>query len=285
MPKVAIVTDSTADLPPELAAQYNIAVLPLSIIWEGTSYRDGIDMHPAEFYDRLRTAAVLPTTSQVTAPAFESAFASILELGSPILAVLVSAKLSGTFEAAIQARNALGTGQDKIAIVDSRLTTVAMAMPVLMAACAAAAGESLCTCQAVAEQACAHTGVLFVVETLEFMRRGGRIGGAQAFLGAALNIKPLLGMREGEIEAIQKIRTKRAAVERMLELTVERIGQGTPVRLAAAHASAEAEARAVLDAAAARLQPVETLCRPLSPVLGTHVGPGTVALAYMAGIS
>ncbi len=285
MPKVAIVTDSTADLPPELAAQYNITVLPLSIIWEGTSYRDGIDMCPAEFYDRLRTAGELPTTSQVTAPAFESAFASILEQGCSVLAVLLSAKLSGTFEAALQARTALGAGQDTIAIVDSRLTTVALAMPLLIAARAAGAGESLLSCQSVAEDACAHAGVLFVVETLEFMRRGGRIGGAQAFLGAALNIKPLLGMRDGEIEAIQKIRTKRAGVERMLELTVERIGQQKPVRLAVAHASAEAEARAVLDAATARLQPVETLCRPLSPVLGTHVGPGTVALAYMAGVS
>lgn len=283
MPNVVIVTDSTADLPQDLVTQYNITVLPLSIIWEGTSYRDGIDMRPAEFYDRLRVAAQLPTTSQVTAPAFESAFAGILEQDGCVLAILVSAKLSGTFDAALQARASLGAGQEKIALVDSRLTTVAMAMPVLMAARAAAAGESLSSCQSVAEQACAHTGVLFVVETLEFMRRGGRIGGAQAFLGTALNIKPLLGMRDGEIEAIQKIRTKRAAVERMLDLTVERIGQRTPVRLAAAYASAEAEAAAVLDAASAQLKPVETLCRPLSPVLGTHVGPGTVALAYMAG--
>ncbi len=285
MSKVVIVTDSTAYLPESLVTQYNITVLPLSIIWQGTSYRDGEDMQPDEFYRRLRVARELPTTSQVTAPAFEAAFNQILEHGDRVLAILVSSKLSGTYEAAVQAREALSSAREQIEVVDSRLTTVALAMPVLVAARSAQAGESLSSCRSLAEQACGQTGVMFVVETLEFMRRGGRIGGAAAFLGSALNIKPVLGMRDGEIEAIQKIRTKRAALDRVVDLTVERAGQRSPVQLGTTYADAEQEARSLLDAASARLNPVQTMCRPLSPVLGAHVGPGTVALAYMVGFA
>lgn len=284
MSRVTIVTDSTAYLPESAVEQYGITVLPLSIIWEGASYRDGVDIQPNDFYRRLKEARELPTTSQVTAPAFESAFTGILQRGDCVLAVLVSSKLSGTYESAVQAREALPSAHDKIAVIDSRLTTVAMAMPVLMAARAAQAGESLAACTALVERACNQSGVLFVVETLEFMRRGGRIGGAAAFLGTALNIKPLLGMRDGQIEAVQKIRTKRAALERMIDLTVERVGDRKPVHLATSHADAEAEAMGLLEAASARLHPVETFCRPLSPVIGAHVGPGTVALAYMVGM-
>lgn len=283
MSKVVVVTDSTAYLPEALAKQYGVAVLPLSIIWEGRSYCDGVDMQPDEFYRRLKNSREMPTTSQVTMPAFESAFRGILEQGDSVLAILLSSKFSGTYEAAVQARESMPAAQDKIAVVDSQLTTVAMAMPVLMAARAADAGESLAACKGIAERARDASGVLFVVETLEFMRRGGRIGGGAAFLGTALNIKPLLGMRDAQIEAIQKIRTKRAALDRMIGLTAERIGSRTPVHLATAHANAEQEAMEVLNTACERLHPVETFCSPLSPVIGAHVGPGTVALAYMAG--
>ncbi len=285
MPHVSIVTDSTAYLPDDLAAQYGITVLPLAIIWDGLSYRDGVDMQPEEFYRRLRSSPTLPTTSQVTAPAFESAFREILARGDSVLAILVSAKLSGTYESALQARESLEAAKDRIAVVDSQLTIVAMAMPVLVAARAAQAGESLSACQSLAEQACRQSDVLFVVETLEFMRRGGRIGGAQAFLGTALGIKPLLGMRDGQIEAVEKIRTKRLALSRMIDLAVERVDARSPVQLATSHAHSDAEAQSVLATAAARLNPTQTLCRPLSPVIGAHVGPGTVALAYMTGFA
>lgn len=285
MSKVSIVTDSTADLPDELTKQYSITVLPLSIIWDGVSYRDGIDMQPAEFYRRLADAKRLPTTSQVTAPAMQDAFSALLEKGHEVLGIFLSSKLSGTFEAGLQARQALTGAQDKIAIVDSRFTTMAMGLLVLAAARTALAGESLASCQALVEHASGHTGVLFVVETLEFMRRGGRIGGAQAFVGTALNIKPVLAMRDGQIEAVEKIRKKSAAIARVLEIAKERIGGRSPVRLATSHANAEADGSMLLAAARADLNPVETFCRPLSPVLGAHVGPGTVSLAYMAGIA
>jgi DegV family protein with EDD domain len=162
---------------------------------------------------------------------------------------------------------------------------MAMGWPILTAARAAQAGESLTACQKIAENACAHSGVLFVVETLEFMRRGGRIGGAQAFLGTVLNIKPVLEMRNGQIEAVEKVRTKQKAIQRVVETVAERIKGKSPIRLAATHANSEADARSLLQLAQSELDPVETLCCPLSPVIGTHAGPGTVALNFISEIA
>jgi DegV family protein with EDD domain len=285
MPRVAIVTDSTAYLPEALVSEYEITVMPLSIIWEGSSYRDGIDIQPAEFYERLAASKTLPTTSQVTTPAIESAFSALLDQGHEVLGIFLSSRFSGTFEAAVQARELIPGAKDRIALVDSRLTTVAMALPVLATARAACAGESLPACQRLAEHARDQSGVLFVVETLEFLHRGGRIGGAQAFLATALNIKPVLAMRDGQIEALERIRRKSAAVNRMLEIVAERVGEQSLVHIATAHANAESEATALLRAAKIQLNPIESFCRPLSPVIGTHVGPGTIAMAYMTGVS
>ncbi len=284
MPKVAIITDSTAYLPDEILKKYHITIVPLSIIWEENNYRDGVDIQPADFYQRLSNSKAMPTTSQVTIASMRSAFESLLEQGYDVLGIFISSKFSGTVQSALQAREMLTNAASKIAIVDLLSTTMAMGWPVLTTARAAQAGENLFACQKVAENARDHSGVLFVVETLEYLRRGGRIGGAQALLGTILNIKPVLEMRDGQIEPVEKIRTKGKALERVVELAIERIADRKPVRLATVHANAEAEAASLLEAACAQLNPVETYCCPLSPVVGSHAGPGTVALTYMAGV-
>ena len=286
MPKVSIVTDSTAYLPEELLEQYDITVIPLVILWGEKTLRDGIDIQPAAFYQQLSNAKIMPTTSQITMTTMQTVFRRTLERGDDVLGIFLSSKFSGTYESALQARADLPrAAQDKIALVDSLSTTMAMGWTVLTAARAAQAGKSLSECQKITVAARDNSGVLFVVETLEFLRRGGRIGGAQALLGTALNIKPVLEMRDGAIESVEKIRTKGKAIERMLELSTERIGTRTPIRLAITHANAEPEALSLLSTAIEKFRPVETLCVPLSPVIGTHAGPGTVALNYMAGIS
>ena len=283
--KVAIVTDSTAYLPEEYIQQYNISITPLSVIWGDQVYRDGVDILPDEFYKRLETSKVLPSTSQVTPAAMQSTFQSLVEQGFDVLGIFVSSKISGTFQSAVQAREMLPNLAHKIALVDSLWTTMAMGWPVLTAARAAQAGENLSECQKITENACANCGVLFIVETLEFMRRGGRIGGAQAFLGTALNIKPVLEMRNGQIEALERVRTKQKAIQRAVEIVSERIKGKAPIRIAATHSNSEKEALSLLEAARAELNPVETLCTPLSPVIGTHTGPGTLALNYMSGVA
>lgn len=283
--KVAIVTDSTAYLPQECIKQYNISVTPLSVIWGDEVHQDGVDIRPAEFYERLPKSKVMPTTSQVTPVVMMNTFQSLLGQGYDVLGIFISSKISGTVQSAIQARGMLSVADSRIAILDSLSTTMAMGWPVLTAARAAQAGETLSECEKIAQQACANSGVLFVVETLEFLRRGGRIGGAQALLGTALNIKPLLEMHDGRIESVEKIRTKQKAIQRMIELAGERINGRTPIRIAVTHANSEKDAAVLLEAAQKQFNPVETLTSPLSPVIGTHAGPGTVALNYMCGIT
>jgi DegV family protein with EDD domain len=285
MTKVAIVTDSTAYLPADLLKTLDINVIPLSIIWDNETFRDGIDMQPVDFYRRLSTAKTLPTTSQVTVPAMEELFKKLLDQGNDVLGIFLSSKFSGTFESATLAREHLSSAGAKIAVVDSLSTTMAMGWSVLAAAHAARAGGNLAECHRIAESARDQSGVLFVVDTLEFLRRGGRIGGAAALVGTALKIKPVLEMQNGRIESVEKIRTKGKALERLLELGIERIGSRTPVRLAISHGNAEAEANALLETARARLNPVESFSVPLSPVIGTHTGPGVVAFNYMTGIT
>jgi DegV family protein with EDD domain len=283
--KVAIVTDSTAYIPEEYLKQHNIAVTPLSVIWGTEVYRDGVDILPGEYYKRLADSKVMPTTSQVTPAVLQNTFQSLLEQGYDVLGIFLSSKISGTFQSALQARDMLSGSVDKISIVDSLWTTMAMGWPILSAARAAQAGERLAECRKATENACAHSGVLFIVETLEFMRRGGRIGGGQAFLGTVLNIKPVLEMRKGQIEAVEKVRTKQKAIQRVVEIVSERIKGTASIRLAATHANSEVDAFSLLESARVELDPVETLCCPLSPVIGTHVGPGTIALNFMTGIA
>ena len=285
MSKVAVITDSTAYLPGELIKQYNITITPLSIIWGENNYQDGVDIQPDEFYKRLASSKDSPTTSQVTILAMKSAFESLLGQGFDVLGIFISSKFSGTVQSAIQAREMMPNDAGRISIVDSYTTTMAMGWPVLITARAAKAGENLLACQKVAENARDHSGVLFVVETLEYLHRGGRIGGAQAMFGTILNIKPVLEMQDGRIESVEKIRTKSKALDRILELATERIAGRKPVRVATVHANAEAEATALLEAARLKLNPVESYCCPLSPVVGNHAGPGTVALTYMAGVA
>jgi len=243
-----------------------------------------VDILPNEFYTRLETAKTMPTTSQVPIVVMKAEFEKLLEEGYEVLGIFLSAKLSGTMQSANQAVEMLPKAAGKITIVDSNSTAMAMGFHVLSAARAAQAGNSLVECRKWAEEARRHTGVYFVVDTLEFLRRGGRIGGAQALLGSALNIKPLLELRDGRIESVEKIRTKSKAIERMIERIAERVAGQTPFRLATLHANAEAEAHAALETAQLRLQPIETVFASVSPVIGAHAGPGTIGLAYMAGM-
>jgi DegV family protein with EDD domain len=284
MSKVAVITDSTAYIPDALLLEHNISVVPQVLIWGDDTFRDGVDIMPDDFYKRLETAKVMPTTSQVAIVDMKIAFEKLLENGYDVLGIFISAKLSGTMQSATQALEMLPKAMDKIAIVDSNSTAMAMGFHVLLAARAAQSGTSLAECKKIAEEAREHTGVYFVVDTLEFLRRGGRIGGAQALLGSALNIKPILELTNGRIESVEKVRTKSKAMDRMIDLVAEKVAGRTPVRLATLHANAENEAHKALTAASLRLQPIESIFASVSPVIGTHAGPGTIGLAYMAGM-
>jgi DegV family protein with EDD domain len=272
------VTDSTSYLPEELRRRHEIQVIPQVLIWGGETLLDGVDIMPTAFYERLKTADVMPTTSQATIGAFKDLFEPHVRAGRPILAVLVSQKLSGTIQSAQSAKE-LFPGA-RIEIVNSESAAMAMGFQVLAAARAAEAGKSFDEVLAVAKDAKNHTGVVLVVDTLEFLHRGGRIGGAARLLGTALNLKPILELQDGVIEAVERVRTRSKAQARLLGLLEERINGRPNLRLAVLHAAAEREARQLLDEAARRLKPMETVFSEVSPVVGAHVGPGTLGLAY-----
>ena len=284
MSNVAIVTDSTAYIPTDLVKKYNITVAPQILIWGDKTYEDGVDIQPDEFYRQLKTAKVMPSTSQVSPATMQALFNQLIEKGHDVLAILISAKLSGTIQSSLQAKEALAKSQKKIEIVDSNSTAMAMGFHVLQAARAAAEGAKLAECKALAEKARAYTGVYFAVDTLEFLHRGGRIGGATRFLGSALNLKPILALQDGRIEAIDRVRTKSKALDRVLELIVEATKGKTPIRIATLHANAPQEARELLEKVNKVLNATENIFSEVSPVIGTHAGPGTVGLAYMAGM-
>ena len=282
MSKVIIVTDSVAYIPKELVAEYDIRVAPQILVWGDETYLDGVDIQPTEFYQRLANAKVMPGSSQVTPAIFHKIFSDALAEGGDILAVLVGAKLSGTIASANQARELLNA--KNIEIFDSDNAAMAMGFQVLEAARAAKSGAGLAECKAAAENARQHVGVVFAVNTLEFLHRGGRIGGGTRFLGTALNIKPILEIRDGRVEAVERVRTRSRSLARLVELVEERTRGQRPIHLASLHANAPEEARELLNTANGSFGAVECILSEVSPVVGTHAGPGTVGLAYMAGI-
>ncbi len=281
MSKFAIVTDSTSYLPAELIQKHNITIAPLVLIWGDETFHDGVDIQPAEFYSRLKTAKVMPTTSQATPATMQSAFQGLVDQGFDVLGIFISSKLSGTMQSAIQGRELMGSAGEKVTLVDSQSTSIALGFQVLATARAKDAGASLQECAEFAKKAHERTGILFAVDTLEFLHRGGRIGGAQRFIGSALNLKPILALKDGKVEGVERIRTKSKAHDRMLELVAEQVKGKPNIRLAALHANAPEDAKSLLDRAANELKPVETIMSELSPVVGTHTGPGTVGLAFM----
>lgn len=282
MSQVAIITDSTAYIPKDILANLNITVAPQVLIWGNETLRDGVDIQPEVFYNRLQKSTVMPTTSQVTIGSFKDMFSNLLDEGKQILALLISTKLSGTIDSAVQARDMLPGAA--IEIVDSKTTAMALGFQVLAVARAAESGASLAECKALAEKATEQVGVVFAVDTLEFLHRGGRIGGGTRFLGTVLNMKPILEVTGGRVEGIERVRTRSKSLNRVIEIIEERIGGRKPVRLATLHANSPEDARTLLDMANNRLNAVESIISEVSPVVGTHTGPGTVGLAFMAGM-
>jgi len=282
--KVAIITDSTGYIPDELIAKHNITVLPLEVIWDGETFKDGVDISPSEFYSRLQTSKSMPSTSQVTIPYMQDAFERLVAEDYDVLGIFISAGLSGTINSAMQGRAAMKTGQDRIHIFDSMQTSMPLGFQALVTARAAQDGASIDDCLALAEKARANSEVYFAVDTLEFLHRGGRIGGAKRFFGTAMKVKPILSVQEGLVASVESVRTARKAHLRVLEIIKEKVGDNAPIRIATVHANAPKEAEALLELAKQEINITEIIHSQVSPVIGTHVGPGTVGLAYLAGV-
>ncbi len=276
---VAIVTDSTAYLRPERieAAPVPIHVVPLHVVIAGQQYREGVDVSVEDLAAALR--AFRPVSTSMPAPAdfLEVYEQAVAEGADEIVSVHLSAEMSGTVTGA---RLAAQQASVPVHVVDSRTLGMAMGYAVLSAAEAAAAGASGEACAAVARSRATKSFLVFCVDTLEYLRRGGRIGSASALLGSALAIKPILALKEGHIEPVEKVRTASRALVRMVDLAVAFAeGAHAEVDVTVQHLDSAVRAQSTVDALRARLPAAREIgVAELGAVIGAHVGPGTLAV-------
>lgn len=275
--KVAIVVDSTAYLPPEIVEQYQMHVIPLLVNWEGESLRDNVDIKPAAFYQRLKTAKEMPTTSQPSPGDFKTIFEKAAETAESIVCLTISQPLSGTYASAIAARQMVEGVP--IEVVDSRTAVMGLGFVALAAARAVENGADYKTAANAARALIPKMRVVFVVDTLEFLHRGGRIGGASRYIGTMLSIKPILHLEDGKIEPLAKVRTKTKAIAHMLQVMAEETA-GKKIHAAVIHAAAPDEADQIFARVQGQMAPETLYLSEISPVIGTHTGPGAVAVVY-----
>jgi fatty acid kinase fatty acid binding subunit len=276
--RIAIVTDSTADIPRNLVEQYGISVIPQILIMGDKTWRDGVDIDPPAFYELLRTSPHFPASSQPSVVSFQELFTRLAEKAEGIVAVLISNELSGTLNSARMAASNLP--DVPIEIIDSRAVSMQLGFIVLAAARAAAAGGNLSTVVEAARATMGKAGVYFTVDTLEYLHRGGRIGAAAKLFGTALNLKPVLNVRDGVVSPVTKVRTRRKALDTLLQELGEQWAGSTRVHAAVLHVAAPDDAAELAARVEAELRPVEIMSYECGPVIGCHAGPGTVGVAY-----
>ncbi len=276
--RIAIITDSTCDLPPTLREQYAIRVVPLSVIWGEEQLREGVDIQPEEFYRRLVVDPVHPTTSQPTPQDFVTAYEAAQRDGAEQMVVFtISAAMSGTYESA---RLATSLTTMPVQLVDSKSNSMSLGWQVLAAARAREAGGGVAEMVAAAEAARKRMVYIITLDTLEYLHKGGRIGGATRFIGTLLNLKPQIYVDHttGMVEAGRRARTRARALEALYQDFCAQVDTSKPLRVAVLHNAALEEATMVRERVQRELAPVEILTSIVSPVLGVHTGPRAVAL-------
>ena len=276
---IRIVTDSVSDLPPTVASANDITVVPLYVAVGSETYRDGVDITADRFYSLLEELPQLPTTSQPSVADFQDVYRRRLDQDHRIVSIHVSAKLSGTLNSASQARDSLDAAS-RIEIVDSRLAGGAQGLLALSAARWAAEMSDHREVARRAEQSIETHHSFVVVDTLKYLAKGGRIGKAQALLGGALQFKPIISIRDGEPHPLERPRTRRRAHARIVEIVR---GLAPISQLHLSYSTGRDNALAVRDELADLVEPDRILTSRFGPVLGTHLGPNTIAVAVTQG--
>jgi DegV family protein with EDD domain len=274
--KVRIVTDSSSYPESGVIAEYDIRVVPLKVVFGSEVFAEGMDITNEEFYERLARGRKLPTTSQPPVADFIKVYTELTEQGYPILSIHIPSKLSGTCASAMAAKNALPQAQ--IEIVDS--LTIAMGMLVRPAAQAAERGETLSQIVASIEKLNKRIKVVGAFDTLEYLRKGGRIGAAKALLGTLLSIKPVLTQEDGEVKVLSKPRTMAQAIEYMLGFVEREVKGRVFLHGYVAHTHAFDAANVLERKLRENFNWVELRFLELGPVLATHMGPGFVGVSF-----
>lgn len=281
--KIVVVTDSTAYLPEEAQNGYHIPTIPLWLLWGEERFRDGVDIEPQTFYRRLPHVDAHPTTSQPSSGEFMEFFRQVGAEADAIVGIFISAKLSGTVDSALAAQAMMP--ELDIHIVDSHSTSMGLGFIVMAAARAAAAGKPVEEVVATAKRLREPMNVLFAVDTLEYLHRGGRIGGAKRLLGTALNIKPILYVDDGAVEALAQARGKRKAITQMLDYAAEQVNGSRIAEAAVIHMDAADEADRLATKIKERFGIATVYQSTVSPVIGAHTGPGTVGIVFYPQLS
>jgi len=279
---IRFVTDSTCEGPDELLSHPAVRVVPLYVMFGQESYRDNVDMTREEFWKRLPSSKPLPTTSQATPTMFADSFRELTDAGDEVISMVISSKLSRTYDSAVTAQSEL---RDRpIDVVDSLTTSVGLGLLLNEGLRMAEAGKTRAEIVAMLTTRRSELHVLFALETLEYLARGGRIGKGQAFLGTTLNLKPLLELTDGEIMPVSRARGKRKALQDMIEHLAHLVTvRGPKVRVAVMDAMSRDEGDEVADALSARFETPNVWRAVLGPVLGSHVGVGTIgATAFVS---
>lgn len=280
MDRFVVVTDSTANLPPELVSEYDIPMIPLTVHWGEETYLDGVTLDASTFYKWLQEREAFPTTSQPSPGAFIEFFLSVAKKHETknILGIFISAELSGTLASAIQAKNELPNLN--IVLLDSRSTSMGLGMQVLTAIRAEREGQPLEVAIEQVQHVRDNMNIIFAVDTLEYLHRGGRIGGAARLLGTALNLKPVLQIEDGKVMPLEKVRMRRKSLQRVVEIVKERVNGRHLREVAIIHAQAGEDADLVEGWIKELFAPDVIYNTILTPVVGTHVGPGTIGVVF-----
>jgi DegV family protein with EDD domain len=274
---VKIVTDSTSDLPKEVAAELGITVVPVNVHFGFDAFMDGVDMQADEFYHRLVTGSVLPTTSAPSPGLFQDCYQKLAEESQEIVSIHISTKLSGTYEAALAGKQEVGD-RCRIEVIDSQLATIGLGLVAIAAAKAANQGATIDEVLKLVEESINGVYVVAAPDTLEFLQKGGRVGKAQAWLGSILSIKPLISLRDGEVVPLERVRTHSKAIARVYELLNEHV----PARELSVAYSTDPEEANKLVAHLNRLFPEQPVyLSRFGAGLGTHLGPDSLAFATL----
>jgi DegV family protein with EDD domain len=278
MRKTAVVTDSAATVPRELAEELEIGVAPMQVAFGLQAFRDGLDMTPAQFYARLATERELPKTTAPSIGDIVAAYEQAAQRAEAIVAVHVSRDLSATMVAALQAAQQVSA---PVHVVDSRTGAAAQCLIAVAAARDALSGAGPEDVLATVRDMIERVRILVMLDTLEYLQRGGRIGKAQAWLGQALQFKPIVALKDGAVDPVERPRTREHGIARMVDLMAEDVRR-RPVHVAVTHAAALPEAQALRDRLAGQFQCQELLITEFSPVMGAHTGPGLLGIAWWA---
>ncbi|MBT9153414.1 MAG: DegV domain-containing protein [Firmicutes bacterium] len=275
--RIAIVTDSTADIPTEVQKQLDIHVVPLFVIFGETSYRDGEDITSKTFFEMLPKSQVHPRTSQPSPGDFSAVYERLLATHDEVLSLHISSALSGTYQSAVLARDTLATS--RITVLDSRSASLGLGLAVVAAAEARNAGLGLPEIMAATKRVCEQQTLLISVDTLEYLRRNGRIGKASVLLGTLLKVHPILRLVDGAITPHAKIRGKMSKVlQSMIEAAGEFVPHGREVQVAIVHGNCLERALELKALLQKSYRVSSVLTNVIGPVIGVHVGPGTIGL-------